>query len=80
MDGKWYFLPHDTDFAFMSDVNINTLERNLNPAETQYSPLFTALMKRADCRWTYVTYMLDMINGAFSPENSERVVQDVMTR
>ena len=38
MDGKWYFLPHDTDFAFLSDVNANTLERNLNRAEVQYSP------------------------------------------
>lgn len=78
MDGKWYFLPHDTDFAFNSDVNANTLERNLKVGEIQYSPLFSALMKREDVRWMYVTYMLDMMNGAFSPANSERVVQGVI--
>jgi|LSQX01.1.fsa_nt_gb hypothetical protein len=78
MDGKWYFLPHDTDFAFLSDVNANTLERNLNRAEVQYSPLFAALMERDDCRWTFVTYILDMINGAFSPKNASRVVEDII--
>lgn len=78
MDGKWYFLPHDTDFAFLSDVNANTLERNLNQREIQYSPLFKKLMEREDCRRIFVTYIFDMINGAFSPENAERTVQSVI--
>lgn len=75
MDGKWYFLPHDTDWAFFNDVTTNTLERNYMKREIQYSPLFVALMDRADCRRTFVTYMLDIMNGAFSSENAEKTVQ-----
>jgi hypothetical protein len=78
MDGKWYFIPHDTDWAFFADVNANTLERNYNKREIQYSPLFAALMQRPDCRRTFVTYMLDLMNGAFAPENAEKTVQSII--
>ena len=75
LDGKWYFIPHDTDWSFFGEVSANTLERNYDKKQIQYSPLFVALMQRADCRRTYVTYFLDMMNGAFSPDNSAAAVQ-----
>ena len=77
LDGKWYFVPHDTDWAFPSNANTNDLLRYFDPEAIQYSPLFIALMQREDCRQTYVTYFIDMLNGAFSAENIAAVVQGV---
>jgi CotH protein. len=78
MDGKWYYVPHDSDWAFFNDAATNTLDRNNSKKEIQYSPLFVALMKRDDCRRTFVTYMLDMMNGAFTPENTKNTVQSII--
>ncbi len=77
MDGKWYFLPHDTDWSFRSNPKSNPLERNYNEALIQYSPLFCALMKRADCEQIYVTYFLDMMNGAFSEHHLSETIERV---
>ena len=81
MDGKWYFVPHDTDWAFPSNgANRNVLLRYYDPTErqhNQYSPLFVNLMQREDCQKTYVTYFLDMMNDAFSPENMSATIQEI---
>lgn len=74
MDGKWYFLPHDTDWAFGS-ASANALLRCYDENAIQYSPLFCALMQRDDCRVMYVTYILDMINGAFTYERAAPIVE-----
>jgi hypothetical protein len=80
MDGKWYFLPHDTDWAF-GTVNANSFGWCYDTDAIQYSPLFCALMARDDCRVTYITYLLDMMNGAFSPDRAtpiaERMIRDI---
>ena len=78
MDGKWYFLPHDTDWAFFGDPSANTLNRNYNKKEIQYSPMFVALMQRWDCQRTFVTYMLDMMNGEFSSERGAATARSVI--
>ena len=67
MDGKWYFVPHDTDWCLSNSAQNNTLYRNYDPSVIQYSPLFCHLMERLDCREMYVTYFLDMMNGQFKP-------------
>ncbi|MBQ7337462.1 MAG: CotH kinase family protein [Clostridia bacterium] len=80
MDGKWYFVPHDTDWAFSNDVNTNTLTRYYDPTprdHNTYSPLFVNLMQREDCQETYITYLLDMMNGAFHPDRMAKTVQDI---
>lgn len=69
MDGKWYFVPHDTDWCLSNSVSNNTLHRNYDPSVIQYSPLFCHLMERLDCRDIYVTYFLDMMNDQFKPAN-----------
>ena len=74
MDGKWYFLPHDTDWAFGS-ASANSLLHCYDENAIQYSPLFCALMQRDDCRVMYVTYMLDMINGAFAYDRAAPIVE-----
>ena len=75
MDGKWYFLPHDTDWA-LGNAASNALNWCYDPEAIQYSPLFCALMERDDCRVTYVTYILDMLNGAFAPERAVPVAEN----
>ena len=80
MDGKWYFLPHDTDWAF-GTATADSFRWCYDEDAIQYSPLFCALMERDDCRVTYVTYLLDMMNGAFSPERAvplaEEMIRDI---
>ena len=78
MDGKWYFLPHDTDWGLRGNTVENTLLRYYDKKAIQYSPLFCHLMEREDCRHTYVTYFLDMANDAFSPEHMEEVLDDMV--
>lgn len=77
MDGKWYFLPHDTDWAF-GTVTANSFRWCYDKDAIQYSPLFCALMERDDCRVTYVTYILDMMNGAFSPRRATPVAEQMI--
>ena len=80
MDGKWYFVPHDTDWAFFGDVNTNTLTRYYDPTprdHNPYSPLFVNLMQRDDCQETYITYLLDMMNGAFHPDRMAATIQQI---
>ncbi len=80
MDGKWYFVPHDTDWALSNDVNTNTLTRYYDPTprtHNQYSPLFINLMQRDDCQETYITYLLDMMNGAYHPDRMAKTIQTI---
>lgn len=80
MDGRWYFVPHDTDWAFFNDVNTNTLTRYYDPTprdHNTYSPLFVNLMQREDCVETYVTYLLDMMNGAYRPDRMSATIQEI---
>jgi hypothetical protein len=80
MDGRWYFVPHDTDWAFFNDVNTNTLTRYYDPTprdHNPYSPMFVNLMQRDDCQETYVTYLLDMMNGAFHPDRMAATIQSI---
>jgi hypothetical protein len=80
MEGKWHFVPHDTDWAFFNDVNTNTLTRYYDPTprdHNPYSPLFVNLMQRDDCQETYITYLLDMMNGAFHPDRMAATIQEI---
>ena len=78
-DGRYRCILYDVDYGFglmfyydtigtlVSDL---TLDKIMNEA----SPMFAALMQREDCRQIFVTYTLDLINGAMSAENvAERV-------
>ena len=78
MDGKWYFVPHDTDWGLRGNSIEDTLRWYYDKTAIQYSPLFCHLMEREDCRNYYVSAMLDMINGAFSTENSLQVLEEIV--
>lgn len=77
MDGKWYFVPHDTDWAFFNSVDNNTLLRNYDQSQIQYSALFSSLMKRDDCVTTFVSYLYDMMNFAFEPETMAATIESI---
>ena len=77
MDGKWYFVPHDTDWAFFNGVDNNTLLRNYDKTQIQYSALFSSLMQREDCVITFVSYLYDMMNFAFEPKTMAATIEDI---
>lgn len=80
-DGRWRFLLHDTDNGlgmFTKGTNIKyeyddwkdvTSQKLNNETNERYSPLFTNLMKRADCKKLFLDYTEELMNGAFSYES-----------
>ncbi len=77
-DGRWRYLLHDMDnglgmftkgdnikytYDDWKDVTSSTLNGKKNE---RYAPLFSALMKRADCKKYFVDYTYELMNGAFS--------------
>lgn len=87
-DGKWRFLLHDTDFsmglydqretmAAYDNIAAIMNSQNVNGDFANYSPLFTGLMEREDCRKFFVDYTRELMNGYFSTENMLKML-DVM--
>jgi hypothetical protein len=75
-DGKFRFLIHDTDYSsgiYTSNMQ-NSIARVTGRGHGQYSPMFTALLKRDDCLQFFVDKMLELMNGAFSAENFTSVL------
>ena len=66
-DGRWRFLVHDMDSR--EKVGNRLLpDYLLSKSQSRRSELFQALMKRDECKEMYVSYCLEVMNGAFSPE------------
>ncbi|MCR5768927.1 MAG: CotH kinase family protein [Lachnospiraceae bacterium] len=71
-DGRWRFLPHDMDYTYglygqdKTQANYNTLRVVMNKNNVRYSPLFTKLMERKDCRSYFRAKCLEYINGPLS--------------
>lgn len=81
-DGKWRYLLHDLDFSFgiygsspSTDNISNLVGRNGEIKEA--SPLFGQLMRRADCREIFIRKTLDLVNGAFAPDNINKVLDEM---
>jgi hypothetical protein len=79
-DGKWRYLFHDLDFSFgiygngpLNDNIGNYIGPNGEIRDT--CPLFGRLLQREDCREIFIKKTLDLINGAFAPDN----INDVLT-
>lgn len=78
-DGKWRYMLHDLDFSFaiygkgaLVDEIGDYLENNTD--EKYKCPLFRQLMKRADCKEIFIKKTADLINGAYSPNNINKVM------
>lgn len=81
-DGKWRYLLHDLDFSFGiygTDPSWDNLAKFASKSGNirKESPLFNQLMQREDCKEFFVKKTLDLINGAFSPKNLNKVVDEM---
>lgn len=78
-DGKWRYLLHDLDYSFgiygLSATD-NTIAKYIGSDEEmkEVAPLFNQLMKREDCKEIFIKKTLDLINGVFSVENFNAVL------
>ena len=74
-DGKWRFLPHDMDYTYniydqaKAMENYNTLRVIMDKNNERYSPLFTQLMQRKDCRDYFRNKTMEYLNGALSEQS-----------
>lgn len=82
-DGRYRYLLYDVD----TTMGLGYIREGLSPdqsfetfttiEEGNYAPLFTALLKREDCRNYFVSYICDLINSAYSTENVVKVLSDM---
>ncbi len=83
-DGRWRFLFHDMDFSmglYGSNETIasyNNLKHIMNPKDDRYSPLFTNLMQREDCRQYFLDEMYRLMNGTLSEKNINAVLDSML--
>ncbi len=83
MDGRWRFLLHDMDFSMglygsrETDASYNNLKEILNEESERYSPLFTALMEREDCREYFIEAIGEVMNGPLWSVNVERTLEEM---
>lgn len=74
-DGRWRYLLHDIDYTYglygQQEVlnSYDTLKQVLSSPGPRRSPLFAALMERADCREYFIRKSLDYGAGALSYGN-----------
>lgn len=72
-DGRWRFLIHDMDSSFGTHTGpanlryaYNDWADVLDKNHDRYSPLFTALLKRQDCREFFVEYSKELMNTVYT--------------
>ena len=71
-DGRWRYLLHDMDYAYglynqdKTQANYNILRVVMNKNNERYSPLFTLLMQRKDCRDYFRSRVYEFCTGPFS--------------
>ncbi len=81
-DGKWRYLLHDLDFSF-GIYGADPWEDNLRKYVSKSgelsneSPLFSQLLQREDCKKYFIIRSLDLINGAFSSDNLDKVLDEM---
>ncbi|MBP3595179.1 MAG: CotH kinase family protein [Lachnospiraceae bacterium] len=85
-DGRWRFLIHDMDSSFGTHTGpanlryaYNDWADVLNKKHERYSPLFTALMKRKDCRKFFVNYSLELMNTVYAYDNVNTLLVEMDT-
>lgn len=82
-DGRYRYLLFDVDTTMGLGSVRDTLDESQSFDtlvmlwERNYAPLFTALMEREDCRKYFASYICDLMNGAFSQENVNEVLEEL---
>ncbi len=83
-DGRWRFLIHDMDSSFGTHTGpanlryaYNDWADVMNKKHDRYSPLFTALMKRQDCREFFVNYSKELMNTVYTYESVDALLVEM---
>lgn len=81
-DGKWRYMLHDLDYSYGiygSGPSVDNLKKYVNESGeiSKESPLLSQLLNREDCREYFITRTLDFINGALSPDNLNKVLDEM---
>lgn len=83
-DGRWRFLFHDMDFSMglyesnETVANYNNLKHIMRPGDNRYSPLFTNLMQREDCRQFFLDEVDRLLTGTLSEENINAMLDSML--
>lgn len=80
-DGRWRYLLHDLDYSTSiynapagNGPSYNMWKVVMTPEASRYSPLFTALMKREDCRTYFINYTYELADHALSGQSVREVI------
>lgn len=81
-DGKWRYLLHDLDFTFGiygTSPWTDNLGKYVSKSGkiSKESPLLSQLLQREDCKEYFIKRTLDFINGALSPDNLNKVLDEM---
>ncbi|MCR5830395.1 MAG: CotH kinase family protein [Lachnospiraceae bacterium] len=74
-DGRYRFLPHDMDYSYglygqdTTQPYYDTLRVVMNSRDNRYSPLFTKLMEREDCKEYFKNKTIEFFEGALSKDS-----------
>lgn len=83
LDGRWRYIFHDTDYCMglyeqnETAAGYNNLSKIMNEHSDRYSPLFTALMARDDCREYFLSEIKRLMNDVLSSENIIQTLDDM---
>ena len=75
-DGRWRFIFHDVDNTRGASGNLLNGDL-LSKYSDRRSELFQALMKRQECKDTFIQYLIELMNGAFSYENYSALIDEL---
>lgn len=82
LDGRWRFLFFDAEYAwglYGNGYRDNTLSNVITGNHMQGdSVLLRAVLERSDMREKFANTVCDLIGGAFSPENANNVIDDLI--
>ena len=83
-DGKWRYLLHDLDYTFGiygTSAWTDNFRKYVSKSGkiNKDTPLLSQLLQREDCKEYFVTRTLDYINGALSPDNLNKVLDEMNT-
>lgn len=82
-DGRWRFIFHDTDYCMglygqdVTQPNYNNLKLIMTENDERWSPLFTQLMKREDCREYFLKEITRLMNGVLSFDNIKKTLEEM---
>ena len=85
LDGRWRFWFHDMDYAeglYEQDetqARYNNLAEIMKPDSERYSPLFTALMQREDCKNAFVAEVTRLAEGVCTADHIKETVDSMNT-